>query len=62
MRKFAIAALLMVVCAAPAFAIWPFHKKAPPKDPRVVEHPKAYHEKNQHYKQTPKPKAQTHHS
>jgi len=61
MRKFAVAALLLVVCAAQAFAIWPFHRK-PPKDPRVVEHPKAYHPKNEQLKHQPKHKVQKHHT
>jgi hypothetical protein len=59
MRKFAVTALLLVVCAAPAFAMWPFHKK-PPKDPRIVEHPKAYHPKNEQFKHQPQHKAQKH--
>lgn len=53
MKKFAVAALLLVLSTAPAFAIWPFHKK-PPKDPRVVEHPKAQHSTNQNFKNAPK--------
>ena len=61
MRKFAVAVLFVVVSAAPAFAIWPFHKK-PPKDPRVIDHPKAQHETNQHYKQAPKHKMPKHHT
>jgi hypothetical protein len=61
MRKFAVAALLLVISAAPAFAIWPFHKK-PPKDPRVKEHPKTQHQTNQNFKNTPKPKMQKHHT
>lgn len=52
MKKFAVAVLLLLVCAAPAFAR---HKK-PHKDPRMVEHPKAYHPKNEQYKQRIKPK------
>jgi hypothetical protein len=59
MRKFAVAALLLVICAAPAFAVWPFHKK-PPKDPRFVEHPKAQHVQNQNYKNAPKHKMPKH--
>jgi hypothetical protein len=47
MKKIAVTVLMLLVCAAPAFAR---HKKAP-KDPRVIEHPKAYHMKNEHYKQ-----------
>jgi hypothetical protein len=56
MKKFAFAALLLLVCASPAFAR---HKKAP-KDPRVVEHPKALHEKNQHFKEKTKIKPRKH--
>ena len=56
MKKFAVAVLLLAVCAAPAFAR---HKK-PHKDPRAVEHPKAYHQKNQHLKQVPKHKVPKH--
>jgi predicted S18 family serine protease len=52
MKKIAVLVLMLLVCAAPAFAR---HKKAP-KDPRVVEHPKAYHPKNQQYKKRIKPK------
>jgi hypothetical protein len=59
MRKFAVTALLLVLCAAPAFAVWPFHKK-PHKDPRAVEHPRAYHQKNENMKHAPKHKAQKH--
>jgi hypothetical protein len=59
MKKFAVAALFLVVCAAPAFAVWPFHKK-PHKDPRVVEHPKGLHVKNQQYKQVHKLKVPKH--
>ncbi|HMG88130.1 MAG TPA: hypothetical protein VK574_20530 [Terracidiphilus sp.] len=59
MRKIAVTALLLVLCAAPAFAIWPFHKK-PPKDPRVMEHPKAYHPQNENLKHLPKHKVQKH--
>ncbi|HEY2469366.1 MAG TPA: hypothetical protein VGI45_16215 [Terracidiphilus sp.] len=58
MRKIAVAALLLVVCAAPAFAL---HKR-PHKDPRFAEHPKAFHEKNQHQKERVKHKAQKHHA
>jgi hypothetical protein len=56
MKKITFAALLLVLCAAPAFA---WHKK-PPKDPRVVNHPKTLHQKNQQYKQTRKLKVQKH--
>jgi hypothetical protein len=56
MRKFAFAVLLLVVCAAPAFA---WHKKAP-KDPRVVNHPKALHQTNQSLKNAPKHKMPKH--
>jgi hypothetical protein len=59
MRKFAVAALLLVISAAPAFAIWPFHKK-PPKDPRFTEHPKAQHQPNLNYQNTQKHKMQKH--
>lgn len=59
MRKIAVAALFLVVCAAPALAVWPFHKK-PPKDPRVVEHPKALHATNQNLKNAPKHKMPKH--
>jgi hypothetical protein len=59
MRKFAVAALLLVISAAPAFAVWPFHKK-PPKDPRFSEHPKTQHQANDHYKNVPKHKMQKH--
>lgn len=48
--------LMLAVCAAPAFAR---HKK-PFKDPRVVDHPKAHHQKNQHLKQVPKNKLPKH--
>lgn len=61
MKKIAVAVLLMTLCAAPAFAVWPFHKK-PHKDPRVVDHPKALHQKNEHLKQAPKHKMPKHHS
>ena len=56
MKRFAVAVLMLAVCAAPAFAR---HKKAH-KDPRVVEHPKAHHEKNEHLKQAPKHKVPKH--
>jgi len=56
MKKFAVAVLMLAVCAAPAFAR---HKK-PPKDPRVVDHPKAYHQKNEHLKQIKKHKQPKH--
>jgi hypothetical protein len=46
MRKIALAVLLLMLCAAPAFAR---HKK-PHKDPRVVNHPKALHQQNPHLK------------
>jgi hypothetical protein len=59
MRKFAVTVLLLTLSAAPAFAIWPFSKKQP-KDPRVVDHPKAYHPKNEHFKQAPKHTATKH--
>jgi hypothetical protein len=59
MRKFAVATLLLVICAAPAFAIWPFHKK-PPKDPRFTGHPQTQHQQNLHYQNTPKRKMQKH--
>lgn len=56
MKKIAIAALLLGLCASPAFAR---HKK-PHKDPRVVEHPKAYHQKNENLKHAPKHKMPKH--
>jgi len=56
MKKIAVAVLMLAVCAAPAFAR---HKK-PHKDPRVVDNPKAVHEKNQHLKQVPKNKVPKH--
>ena len=56
MKKFAIAALLLAVCAVPAFAR---HKK-PHKDPRVAEHPKAYHQKNEHLQHVVKHKVPKH--
>ena len=59
MRKIAIAALSLALCAAPAFGAWHFHKK-PHKDPRAAVHPKAYHPKNEQFKQAPKHKAQKH--
>lgn len=62
MKKFALAVLLLTVCAAPAFAIWPFSKKTPPKDPRFAEHPKAVHEQNEHMKHAQKPKMTKHHA
>lgn len=52
MKKIVVAALMLVVCSAPAFAR---HKK-PHKDPRVIEHPKAYHQKNAHLKEIQKHK------
>jgi hypothetical protein len=58
MRKITVAALLLVLCAAPAFA---WHKK-PHKDPRVVEHPKAQHQTNQNFKNAPKHKMPKHHT
>lgn len=58
MRKLTVAALLLVLCAAPAFA---WHKK-PHKDPRVVDHPKALHAKNQNFKNAPKHKMPKHHT
>lgn len=56
MKRFTFAALLLMLCAAPAFA---WHKK-PHKDPRVANHPKAQHVKNQQYKQTRKLKVPKH--
>lgn len=57
MKKNAVAALLvLVLCAVPAFA---WHKK-PHKDPRVVEHPKALHEKNPNLKHHTKHKVPKH--
>jgi hypothetical protein len=58
MKRIAVAvlSLILLVCAAPAFAR---HKK-PHKDPRSVDHPKAYHEKNQHFKHQVKHKVQKH--
>jgi hypothetical protein len=58
MKKSLLAALLLMVCAAPAFA---WHKK-PPRDPRVVVHPKAVHPKNEALKHTPKHKMAKHHA
>jgi hypothetical protein len=59
MRKIVLALLLLLVGAAPAFAIWPLHKK-PPRDPRMGVHPKAYHEKNLHHKERIKVKPHKH--
>jgi len=57
MKRFAVAVLLLAVCAAtPAFAR---HKK-PHKDPRVIDHPKAIHQKNPHLKQIQKHKVPKH--
>jgi hypothetical protein len=56
MKKFAVAVLLLAACAAPAFAR---HKK-PHKDPRVIDHPKAYHQKNPHLKEIQKHKVPKH--
>jgi hypothetical protein len=56
MKKIAVAALMLVVCAAPAFAR---HRK-PHKDPRVVDHPKAVHQKNPHLKEIQKHKMPKH--
>jgi hypothetical protein len=47
MKRFAVALLLLAVCATPVFA----HRTKIHKDPRAVEHPKAYHQKNEHFKQ-----------
>ena len=55
MKRIAVAVLLLLVCAAPAFA-----KQKKHKDPRVGEHPKAYHTQNQHLKHPVKHKAQKH--
>ena len=61
MKKFAVAVLLLTLCAAPAFAVWPFSKKHQVhKNPRATEHPKSYHQKNEHYKQAHRPKATKH--
>ena len=56
MKKITVAVLLLMLCAAPAFAR---HKK-PHKDPRVGDHPKAYHQKNQHLKEIQKHKMPKH--
>jgi hypothetical protein len=56
MKRIAVAMLLLAVCAAPAFAR---HRK-PHKNPRAFEHPKAYHQKNQHLKEVPKNKLPKH--
>lgn len=56
MRKIAFAALLLMVCAVPAFAR---HKK-PHKDPRVGEHPKALHATNPSLKHPVKHKVPKH--
>jgi hypothetical protein len=56
MKKFTFAVLLLILCAAPAFAR---HKK-PPKDPRVGEHPQALHAKNQNFKHAAKHKMPKH--
>jgi hypothetical protein len=56
MKKFVFATLLLMLCAAPAFA---WHRK-PHKDPRVVDHPKGQHVKNQQYKQAHKIKVPKH--
>ena len=56
MKKFVAAMLLLVLCAAPAFAR---HKK-PHKDPRVIDHPKAQHQKNPHLKEIRKAKVPKH--
>ena len=60
MKKTAFAVLLaaLLVCASPAFA---WHRK-PHKDPRVAEHPKAYHPKNEHLKHASKHKMPKHHA
>jgi hypothetical protein len=58
MKKFLAVVLLALACAAPAFA---WHKK-PHKDPRVIDHPKAYHQKNpnlKHHSQHKMPKHKT---
>jgi hypothetical protein len=54
MKKIAVAVLLLLVCAAPAFAK---HKH---KDPRVGVHPKAYHTQNPHLKHPVKHKLPKH--
>jgi hypothetical protein len=56
MKKIAVAALLLMVCASPAFAR---HKKIR-KDPRAGEHPKALHAKNQQFKARTKLKPHKH--
>jgi hypothetical protein len=56
MKKCTFAVLLLMLCAAPAFAR---HKK-PAKDPRVGEHPKAQHEKNENFKHATKHKLAKH--
>jgi hypothetical protein len=56
MKKFTAIMLLALVCAVPAFAR---HKK-PHRDPRVGEHPKAYHPKNQSLKHQVKHKVPKH--
>lgn len=56
MKKFVVFVLLLMISAAPAFAR---HRK-PHKDPRVVEHPKAIHPKNEHLKQIQKHKVPKH--
>ena len=56
MKKFTFTVLLLMLCAAPAFA-W---NRKPHKDPRAVEHPKAQHVKNQQYKQAKKHKMPKH--
>jgi hypothetical protein len=62
MKKFAVAVLLTTICAAPAFAIWPFSKKnQAPRDPRFAQHPQAVHQKNDQMKNTPKHKMSKHH-
>jgi hypothetical protein len=59
MRKIAVTALLLGLCAAPAFGAWHFHKK-PPKDPRVGVHPTPVHPKNEALKHAPKHKMPKH--
>lgn len=56
MKRMTVAALLLLLCAAPAFAR---HKK-PHKDPRVGVHPKAYHAPNEHMKHQVKHKVPKH--
>ena len=56
MKKFLALALLVAVCAAPAFARY----KKPQKDSRFAEHPKAYHAKNRQFKQAAKHKTPKH--